>query len=87
MYASTLLMTRKRHPYLMYAGVLATGSGLWSFRRRRGGRTVEGGFEYLEQENAEIVRERIMGLRDWIGLAMTGLGFGIAVVGNYGEGF
>lgn len=48
---------------------------------------MEGGFEYLEQENAEVVRERILGLRDWIGLTMTGLGFGIAVVGGYGEGF
>lgn len=71
----------------MYAAVLALGSGFWSLSRRRGGKTVEGGFEYLEQENAEVVRERILGLRDWIGLTMTGLGFGIAVVGGYGEGF
>lgn len=48
---------------------------------------MEGGFEYLEQENAEVVRERVQGLRDWVGLAITGLGFGIAVVGGYGEGF
>jgi len=50
-------------------------------------RTVEGGFEVLDAENAEVVQARILGLRDWIGTALAGVGFGIAVVGGYGEGF
>ena len=50
-------------------------------------RIVEGGFEYLDAENAEVVKERILGLRDWVGALFTGVGFVIAVIGGYGEGF
>lgn len=48
---------------------------------------VEGGFEYLDAENAEVVKDRIMRLGDWIGASIAGLGFAIAVIGGYGEGF
>lgn len=47
---------------------------------------VEDGLEYLDAENAEVVRDKIMWLGDWIGLAIAGLGFVVAVVGGYGEG-
>jgi hypothetical protein len=48
---------------------------------------VEDDFEYLDKENAEVVRERILGLRDWIGIGCAGVGFIVSVVGGYGEGF
>ena len=50
---------------------------------------MEDGFEYLEDnaENAEVVRDRILGLRDWIGLGFSGVAFVFAVIGGYGEGF
>jgi len=48
---------------------------------------VEDGFEYLDAENAEVVKDRIVGLRNWIGAAIAAMGFGIAVIGGYGEGF
>lgn len=88
MYTSTLILATRKHPYLIYSGVLSGVAGLWSVRRRLlSRRVVEGGFEYLDAENAEVVRDRILGLRDWVGAGLTVLGFGIAVVGNLGEGF
>jgi hypothetical protein len=73
---------------LVYAGVLAAGAGGWVWVRQRGGtRSVEDGFEYLEGENAEVVRERIGRLGDWVGVGIAGVGFVVAVVGGYGEGF
>lgn len=60
---------------------------------RRGGE-VEDGYEYLVEEegggqgeNAEVVKDRIMGLRDWVGVGVSGVGFVVAVIGGYGEGF
>jgi len=50
-------------------------------------RTVEDGFEYLDAENAEVVKDRIIGLRDWVGATLSGVGFVIAVVGGWGERF
>jgi len=47
---------------------------------------VEGGFELMEPENAEVVRDRIVGLKDWVSLGLTMVGFMVAVVGNLGEG-
>ena len=88
MYATTLILANKKHPYLMYSGIFSAAAGLWAISGRlHGRRVVEGGFEYLDAENAEVVRDRIMSLRDWIGASITGLGFVIAVVGGYGEGF
>jgi hypothetical protein len=71
----------------MYSGVLAGIAGIWNIRRKLDRTTVEDDFEYLDKENAEVVRERILGLRDWIGIGCAGAGFVIAVVGGYGEGF
>jgi hypothetical protein len=87
-YTTTLIVANKKHPYLIYAGVLSAVAGIWSlqgriFRRK----TVEDGFEYLDAENAEVVKDRIVGLRNWIGAAIAAMGFGIAVIGGYGEGF
>jgi len=88
MYATTLVLATRKHPYLMYSGLLSSAAGLWTLRRRlRGRRMVEDGFEYLDAENAEVVKDRIMGLKDWIGASIAGLGFAIAVIGGYGEGF
>ena len=79
----------------MYAGTLSFVAGVWSVRRmwRRGGE-VEDGYEYLVEEegggqgeNAEVVKDRIMGLRDWVGVGVSGVGFVVAVIGGYGEGF
>ena len=53
--------------------------------KRRG--EVEDGFEYLDAENPEVVKDRIMGLRDWVGVMVSGMGFVVAVIGGYGEGF
>jgi len=50
-------------------------------------RVVEGGFELMEPENAEVVRDRILRLRDWVTAGLTAMGFTIAVIGNLGEGF
>ena len=63
-------------------------AGVWLIRRRiLHRRTVEGGFEVLDAENAEIVKDRILGLRDWIGVGISSVGFVFAVIGGYGEGF
>jgi len=49
---------------------------------------VDDRFEALEEgENAEVVQWKIMRLRDWIGLGLSGLGFVVAVIGGWGEGF
>jgi hypothetical protein len=89
MYTATLLLATKKHPYLMYSGVLSVVAGVWGVREtmmRR--REVEDGFEYLDDaENAEVVKDRIMGLRDWVGVSVSGMGFVVAVIGGYGEGF
>jgi hypothetical protein len=88
MYTTTLLLASKKHPYLMYSGVLSAAAGLWVVKRRILRRqVVEDGFEYLDAENAEVVKDKILGLRDWIGVACTSLGFVSAVIGGYGEGF
>jgi hypothetical protein len=89
MYAATLVLGTKRHPYLMYSGLLSAATGIWAVRKRLAGhrRMVEDGFEYLDAENAEVVKDRILGLRDWVAATFTGIGFVIAVVGGYGEGF
>jgi len=97
MYTATLILATKKHPYLMYAGTLSLVAGVWSVRRGllwRRRREVEDGFEYLGEEdnngqgeNAEVVKDRIMGLRDWVGVAVSGVGFVVAVIGGYGEGF
>jgi hypothetical protein len=88
MYTTTLFLATKKHPYLMYSGVLSVVAGAWgvrsSWQRRR---EVEDGFEYLDAENAEVVKDRIMGLRDWIAVSVSGMGFVVAVIGGYGEGF
>jgi hypothetical protein len=86
-YTTTLVLTTKRHPYLMYSGGLAGVAGIWGLRRKLGRTTVEDDFEYLDKENAEVIRERILGLRDWIGIGCAGVGFIVSVVGGYGEGF
>jgi hypothetical protein len=63
-------------------------AGTWSLRDLIFKRNVvEDGFEYLDVENAEVIKDRILGLRDWIGMGVAAAGFGIAVVGGYGEGF
>jgi hypothetical protein len=85
-YTATLLFARKKHPYLAYAGVLSAVGGGWIVRGRVRRREVDG-FEVLEEENAEVVRERILGLRDWVGLGICAVGFVVSVVGGYGEGF
>jgi hypothetical protein len=87
-YATTLLLAQKRHPYLIYSGVLSAAAGGWVWAKQKGGtRSVEDGFEYLEEENAEVVQSRILRLRDWVGTAIAGMGFVFAVIGGYGEGF
>lgn len=87
-YAATLCLAHKRHPYLIYSGVLSAATGGWVWAKQRGGtRSVEDGFEYLEEENAEVVQSRILRLRDWTGTAIAGTGFVFAVIGGYGEGF
>jgi len=49
---------------------------------------VEDGFEVLEEaENAEVVQWNILRMRDWTGLGLSGLGFVVAVIGGWGEGF
>ena len=65
------------------------GTGLWSLRNRiKSRRVVEGGFELMEhEENAEIVRDRIISMNDLVGCVLSGLAFTIAVIGNLGEGF
>jgi hypothetical protein len=49
------------------------------------------GVEYevldADVENAEVVRERILKVRDWVGVGIAGVGFVIAVIGGYGDGF
>jgi hypothetical protein len=88
MYTTTLFLATKKHPYLMYSGVLSVVAGVWGVRgamKRRG--EVEDGFEYLDAENPEVVKDRIMGLRDWVGVMVSGMGFVVAVIGGYGEGF
>jgi hypothetical protein len=87
-YTTTLILARKKHPYLIYSGILSCVVGLWGLRGRLFRRkVVEGDFEYLDVENAEVVKDKILGLRDWGGFCVAGVGFGIAVVGGYGEGF
>jgi hypothetical protein len=87
MYTTTLLLANRKHPYLMYSGILSGCAGLWSLRGRLWNRrVVEGGFELMEPENAEVVRDRILGLKDYVSLGLTAIGFAIAVIGNLGEG-
>jgi len=72
----------------MYSGFLSALAGAWVVRARiLRRRTVEDGFEHLDAENAEVVKDRILGLRDWMAAGITGLGFVCAVIGGYGEGF
>lgn len=71
----------------MYSGVLSLVAGVWGVRGKLRRREVEDGFEYLDAENAEVVKDRIMGLRDWVGVMLSGVGFVVAVIGGYGEGF
>ena len=91
MYTTTVILAQKKHPYLLYSGFLSAVTGIWVVRTKIWGRraAVEDGFEYLEDnaENAEVVRDRILGLRDWIGLGFSGVAFVFAVIGGYGEGF
>jgi len=87
MYTTTLLLATKKHPYLMYSGVLSVVAGVWGVRGAWKRREVEDGFEYLDAENAEVVKDSIMGLRDWVGVSVSGVGFVVAVIGGYGEGF
>jgi hypothetical protein len=90
MFSSGLVLGVRKHPYLGYAGVLAGVSGVcctmgrWS---RRG--QVDDGFEYLnkEEENAEVVQQKILGMRDWVALMSSTLGFLVAVIGGFGDGF
>jgi len=86
-YSATLIFASRKHPYLVYLGVLSAATGLWSVRGRLRRRTVEDGFEYLDAENAEVVKDRILGLKDWVAAALSGVSFVIAVVGGWGERF
>ena len=86
-YTATLIFATKRHPYLIYSGVLSLVAGAWGVRGKLRRREVEDGFQYLDAENAEVVKDRIMGLRDWVGVTLSGVGFVVAVIGGYGEGF
>ena len=91
MYTTTLILAQKKHPYLLYSGFLSAVAGVWIVRGKiwRRPAVVEDGFEYLEDnaENAEVVKDKILGLRDWVGLAFSSVGFVFAVIGGYGEGF
>lgn len=77
----------------MYSGVLSAVTGIWVVRKRlllgwRGGEMeVDNEFEYFDVENAEVVKDKILGLRDWVAAGITGVGFIFAVIGGYGEGF
>jgi hypothetical protein len=87
-YATTICLAVKKHPYLIYAGVLSASVGFWAKRGTWTSRSnLDDEFEVLDDENPEIVKEKIVGLRDWIGVGIAGMGFAIAVVGAYGEGF
>jgi hypothetical protein len=88
MYTTTLILAQKKHPYLIYSGFLSALAGAWIVRARfLRQRTVEDEFEYSDAENAEVVKDKIMGLRDWMAAGITGLGFVFAVIGGCGEGF
>ena len=91
-YITSLLFASKRHPYLIYSAFLSAAAGGWVLNRQGfslWGRTqVEDGFEVLEEaENAEVVQWNILRMRDWTGLGLSGLGFVVAVIGGWGEGF
>jgi len=91
-YTASLLLASKRHPYLIYSGVLSAATGGWLWNRQalsqKGRAQVADRFEALEEgENAEVVQWKILRLRDWIGLGLSGLGFVVAVIGGWGEGF
>jgi hypothetical protein len=91
MYTTTLIFAQNKHPYLIYSGFLSAVAGIWIVRIKIFGRRVvaNDGFEYLEDnaENAEVVKDRILGLNDYTGLGISGVGFVFAVIGGYGEGF
>ena len=88
MYATTFVLASKKHPYLIYSGILSAAAGVWGVRQRvLENRITEEGSESVDAENAEVVKDRILRLRDWIGLCFTGVGFVVAIVGGYGEGF